>query len=89
MTRIAANCRSCGREIDWAYTAAGKRMPVDRDSIRRPGGNLGVRVDPATRQLICRVLTADHPLQPGEILGTAHWATCPNARAHKQAGRQS
>jgi hypothetical protein len=24
-----AQCRGCGKEIDWQFTAAGKRMPVD------------------------------------------------------------
>lgn len=27
-----ANCRSCGAEIEWKKTAAGKLMPVDKDT---------------------------------------------------------
>lgn len=30
-------CQSCGEEIVWLRTAAGKAMPVDADSVDDPG----------------------------------------------------
>lgn len=77
-----ATCSSCGREIDWAKTVAGRLTPIDKDSAGQPGGNLGVIRHP-NGDLTCRVLTADRPLEQGEVMGVAHWATCPRARAHR------
>lgn len=34
-------CRSCGCEVVWTTTAAGKPMPLDWDSVRWAGGDAG------------------------------------------------
>lgn len=80
--RNQATCSSCQKPIDWARTEAGRLMPIDTDSAGQPGGNIGVVKHP-NGDLTCRVLTADRPLEPGEVPGMAHWATCPRARAHR------
>jgi hypothetical protein len=56
-------CRSCGTPVEWATTAAGKRMPFDPPVVRLPtlvdeAGSL-VQVD--MRQTV------------------SHFATCPQA----------
>lgn len=59
-------CRSCGAEIIWAWTSAGRRMPVDaKPEIRivlRPG-------DPPSAGPRAGTI-ATH---------TSHFATCPDA----------
>ncbi|MCC6352788.1 MAG: hypothetical protein IT577_02815 [Verrucomicrobiae bacterium] len=37
--RIANTCRSCGREIVWLKTAAGKNMPVNSETVE-PGDDV-------------------------------------------------
>lgn len=37
--RIANTCRSCGREIVWLKTAAGKNMPVNAETVE-PGDDV-------------------------------------------------
>lgn len=84
--RNQAHCTSCGKAIDWTRSAAGQLMPVDVDSAGKDGGNLAVTRHP-NGDLTSRVITADAPLGEGEVLGLAHWASCPKARAHRRARR--
>jgi hypothetical protein len=66
----------CGIMLDFARTAAGKRMPVDRDSAGNPGGNLAVWRQGG--RLMCRVLRKGEDPGLGETWGTAHFVTCKN-----------
>jgi hypothetical protein len=69
---------ACGATIFFAMTEAGKRMPVDRDTLGQPDGNLAVWQDGG--KIRCRVV------KPGDVLGTAerrflsHFGNCPAAR---------
>lgn len=74
------DCRSCGAPIRWARTSTGKRMPVDAEP--NPDGNV---------TLIPPLESADFPLavvsserDPSVIRYTSHFATCPNADAHRK-----
>lgn len=68
---MSDHCKSCGEPIDWAITRKGSRIPLDITS--RPDANIVVGGDG-----IARVVPA------GEGVRTSHFATCPNARAHRR-----
>lgn len=72
-------CRSCGAEIQWAQTEAGKKMPLDAHEVA--GGNVVV---------ITRV-AGDYGMTPvvryvknGEGNRVSHFATCENAAEHRR-----
>jgi len=66
-----SKCSSCGAEIIWTVTAAGKRMPVDAAPI---GKVTVLRTNPAD------ALT---PLSRQVYHFVSHFATCPNAHQHR------
>jgi hypothetical protein len=68
-------CNSCGARIRWAVMPSGKRMPLDVTASA--SGNLVV-VEPQ-RMLVGFA-------QPGDSRPryTSHFATCPNAAAHRR-----
>ena len=80
-----AECRSCRITIDWAQLPDGKPVPVDRASAGDPKGNLAVHRTTAGT-LKARVLKAGEQLQPGEVRGISHFASCPQARQWRERG---
>lgn len=70
-------CRSCRAPIRWAHTQKGHRIPLDPEPVE--GGNL-VEVAPG----IVRVV---EPGDPSGARFVSHFATCPNAGAHRRRGR--
>lgn len=71
------SCRSCGAEIVWALSGNEKRMPVDAEPTAE--GNVAlVEVD---GDLHARVAAANLLEEPRY---TSHFATCPNADAHRR-----
>lgn len=78
-----AECRSCRIEIDWAQLPDGKPIPVDRASAGDPSGNLAVHRTTAGT-LKARYLKSGEQLQPGEVRGISHFASCPQAAAWRQ-----
>lgn len=86
MADLRAACRSCHAPIWWATVDnTGGLMPVDDKPT--PDGNLAVRRDP-NGDLYARVITDAAPLRDGERRGTSHFATCPNAGAHRRRGQR-
>ena len=72
-------CKSCGAEIMWAKTQAGRLAPVD--AAESPDGNVFVAVCEGGP-------TAFFP-PAGTTIADAtrhksHFATCPNANAHRK-----
>ena len=76
-----SRCRSCQTEIVWAETEHGKRMPVDAEP------------DPERGSIVLREREGEAPLAiagvgpeafPGEPLHSAHFATCPDAKAWRR-----
>lgn len=63
-----ASCRSCGARIYWVVTDAGRRMPVDCDA------------EGTTRPFV--PVPGDGEPQDGR--GVSHFATCPQAAAHRK-----
>lgn len=79
-------CRSCGASISWLKLASGKAHPIDADSadhiVPRKGGPVrGVTADG-------RVISGDpsHKHSGAVRVWRSHFATCPNAAAHRKAG---
>jgi len=69
---VTAKCSSCGAEIVWTLTAAGKRMPVDA----KPEKRIAIRPNPADP------LT---PLSRVVDVFVSHFATCPHADRHRSS----
>lgn len=80
-------CRSCGAEIRWAKTPAGKAMPVDEKPaaggnvalLERAGGPIAVVLDAAGNAPL-------ESLQPSPDAPRylSHFATCPSAGLHRR-----
>lgn len=80
-------CPSCRTEVIWAFTEAGKRMPLDPAEYARDDerANAAVYTD-HLRRVRVRVISADRPLEGYERRGMPHFATCPTELA-KRASR--
>lgn len=66
---MTSHCNSCGAEIIWAKTPAGKDMPLDVK-----GETLWIVEGGAGQPSTCR------PVQ----VRKSHFATCPNAAQHRR-----
>lgn len=70
-------CSSCGAPIVWAITEAGKRVPLDAKPIRIAivaRGNDGAEIREGDALVI----------GSGANGYQSHFATCPNAAAHRK-----
>lgn len=69
-----AKCRSCGADIVWAYTTAGKKSPFQLDEKGEWTLENGTarRVGPPPAQL-------ELGAPPPADRYTPHWAACPQA----------
>jgi hypothetical protein len=65
-------CRSCGADIVWAATEAGRRIPLNPKLVL--GGNVDLHKG------IARVRRPD-PAREGYVV---HFATCPAAAEHRR-----
>jgi hypothetical protein len=85
---MSDTCKSCGAPIIWACTCKGKAMPVDAEP--NPEGNVML-----TRRIGMEPLAtvkgkgkaADLCARLGGGIAsvhTSHFATCPNAAAHRR-----
>lgn len=70
-----SKCKSCGASIRWAKTPTGKSMPLDFEPAA--DGNI---------VLIDGLATAASPMEllSGKPVFRSHFATCPNAQAHRK-----
>ena len=67
-------CKSCGAEVFWIRTAAGKPMPID---CAVPDGVAPVR------GVTLGADTQEAPRWARDGAGLPHFATCPNAAQHR------
>ena len=77
-------CSSCGAEILWATTPAGKSMCLDVEPS--PEGTWTTRLrakEGGGVRILCVYRKAGEPVNPGEKRRTSHWSTCPNADKHR------
>lgn len=76
MSERKSYCRGCRREILWAITEAGRRMPLDPEPVKDFGHGIQVLIHTDDGSVRCR---AASPLfDDGVPLYQPHWATCPN-----------
>jgi len=79
-----AKCRSCGAEIIWIKTSAGKMMPCNPIGVRyweQPKAK-GKIITPNGEVLSC-VFEGDERKATG--IGYApHWSTCKSASQHRK-----
>lgn len=69
-------CRSCGADVIWAKTPAGKSIPLD-PGARRYGGNIDLV------EGVALVIPKDERAGAG-MLYVSHFATCVNAAKHRR-----
>lgn len=74
-------CSSCEREIVWALTARGKRMPLDADPVEEWTDLRGKFV---LRDGVA-LAAVNAPPEAGEQVYVSHFATCPQAAQHRRA----
>ena len=80
-----AFCKSCGKQIVWVKSEAGKAIPCDAEKVmgeRTPLGGDLVVTDNGT-VVRCKVgsCTDESKLVVGYI---SHFATCPHANRHRK-----
>jgi hypothetical protein len=78
-----ARCRTCGAEIRWVSTHAGRRMPIDAWPSK--AGNVQLIADDGS--VVAEVLRAGRAVEArarGLELFVAHFATCPDAENHRR-----
>jgi hypothetical protein len=99
-----ADCRSCHAEIQWATTAKGKAMPLDVTPVDPDShgaqvawedehGRLQCRPYAVAKTEIAEQLRISEKAAAGLIESTygaftSHFATCPNAGAHRGKGHR-
>lgn len=78
-----AKCSSCGAEIIWIKTKAGRTMPVNPEKIWFTEGGQETFITKEGRVVRGeRSALRAHPAQTGYI---SHFATCPDASQHRKA----
>jgi hypothetical protein len=80
-----APCTSCGALMIWTVTTAGKRMPID--AAPAADGNVKLTDRGAAMPPLAVVTT-----NPAQLFGVkqrwkSHFATCPQAGAHRRGRR--
>lgn len=79
-------CTSCNAKIIWADTVKGRRIPLDAQPV--DDGNMTLDYSRGhDYPPLARVVSAQAPPRT-MILYKSHFATCPNAAAHRRGGKQ-
>jgi hypothetical protein len=77
-----SRCRSCGAEIVWATTEAGKAMPLD--AAPTVEGNVAVTGAEKPVATVLAGLFLEEARSAGRELFMPHHATCPQGRAWRK-----
>lgn len=83
-----SRCASCGADITWAMTEAGKAIPIDTKPT--PDGNITLHTpDGGGRPVAVVEIDGQTTLDtdPDEARYTTHFATCPHAPHWRKRGR--
>lgn len=70
-----SRCKTCEADITWASTRSGKSMPLDAEPTER--GNMALVAGKTW-------VATDEDRRLHRPLYTSHFATCPNAAAHRR-----
>lgn len=82
---MATACKSCGNEIIWRYNeTSGRRMPID--AVPTAKGNIMLHDDGQAAHVVPRGSLAEIR-SLGIDLYISHFATCPQASAHRRGRR--
>lgn len=73
-------CSSCGAPMYWVITADGKHMPIDADPVRDGGFIATLKSD----GLHVEAYLPMDPTHRDRNRYVSHFATCPNAAAHRR-----
>lgn len=76
-----AECRSCGAQIIWIKTKAGKAMPCDADKVNYTAVEKGTSVIVTPTGDVVRGEVSENGDKSGYI---SHFATCPFANKHRR-----
>lgn len=82
-------CSTCGGEINWIKTQAGKSMPVDPNPVAivagapKPDTSIVTHDGRVVRGTRASQATGSGPYVLGFI---SHFATCPGANQHRRKG---
>lgn len=79
--RIVGACRSCGAEVEWAFTENDKRVPLD--PITTPPDSKANLVVTAARASDYGMTPVVSYIGRGAGQRISHFATCPNSAAHR------
>ena len=82
-----SRCSSCGAEITWAMTTAGRSIPIDTKPV--PDGNVTLHVPHAGGTPIAVVIPKDQgTLDTGidEDRYVAHFVSCPDSDQWRKRG---
>lgn len=80
-----AKCKSCGAEIIWLKTAAGRNMPVDAEEVYFYADKDGKELFVTDNGVVVRGVQAEPNTIPHPRIGyVSHFATCPNADTHRK-----
>jgi hypothetical protein len=83
-----STCRSCRRSIIWTRTERGKKMPLDADPVTNHDQS-GLFVLREMERNDGPLALAAWGLEGTEPHYLCHFATCPNADAHRSTNRRT
>ena len=79
-------CRSCGAQVLWIRTAAGKNMPCNPAFVPyrlpREGEKGEEKLVLSTGEVVSAIETAANEAEGNGYI--SHFATCPNANSHRK-----
>lgn len=80
-----STCKSCGAEIIWRYNeTSGRKMPIDAEPSE--DGNIMLHADGLAAHVVPRGTIAEVQ-SLGIGLHRSHFASCPQADAHRRTRR--
>jgi hypothetical protein len=83
-----AICKSCGKQIRWIKTQAGKNMPCDYEEVtyRIPKSGKGrANIVTPNGEVISADIVPNGTQDAAGIGYISHFATCPNADQHRRS----
>lgn len=77
-----AECRTCKAPVIWTTTTKGRRMPVDAEPVQAHEGGSLFRLIEDDDEVLAEYVPASQLAREPDLY-VSHFATCPNADAHR------